>query len=367
MTGNVVFLAFAIVGVHGLSVSASLLALATFIFGAVVGGHLGRRSRARRQWLVIATGGEALLLAGGGPPAAALPVACRVSAHFQRPRSGKSTRLVGSGSQGAANGRRGRPVMIAARWSAVDRSPPWSGIATDGDGSHRTRRGCDHRDDGVGEVRDVQERGEGGREGGRGEGGGGKKGGERGGREGDGGTEERRGKGGGGEGRTGQAAVLHAAKVSNAPASSDSTTTVPSWPIPRETPDRAISFTTNAEMTTRQATLRHPAHLWRVGVTQEELGTSKAQRGPGARCNRASSVASVAPRDSANATYHASYDVTFSRNSQTGSRRVRRGTASHAGRGGLRAQSMRYPRRDPRPSRRAGECWSPRPASDAAR
>jgi uncharacterized membrane protein YoaK (UPF0700 family) len=41
MTGNVVFLGFALAGAPGLSVTASLAALAAFLVGAVVGGRLG--------------------------------------------------------------------------------------------------------------------------------------------------------------------------------------------------------------------------------------------------------------------------------------------------------------------------------------
>src|SRR5579862_5558712 len=42
MTGNVVFLAFALVGVSGFSVVASVVALACFALGALVAGRLGR-------------------------------------------------------------------------------------------------------------------------------------------------------------------------------------------------------------------------------------------------------------------------------------------------------------------------------------
>jgi uncharacterized membrane protein YoaK (UPF0700 family) len=43
MTGNVVFIAFALTGVPGLSVPRSLTALAAFLAGAVVGGRLANR------------------------------------------------------------------------------------------------------------------------------------------------------------------------------------------------------------------------------------------------------------------------------------------------------------------------------------
>ena len=44
MTGNVVFLGFAIAGAGGLSVAASLLALASFLLGALAGGRLTARN-----------------------------------------------------------------------------------------------------------------------------------------------------------------------------------------------------------------------------------------------------------------------------------------------------------------------------------
>jgi uncharacterized membrane protein YoaK (UPF0700 family) len=43
MTGNVVFLGFALAGASGLSVSASLTALAAFLLGALIGGRVGSR------------------------------------------------------------------------------------------------------------------------------------------------------------------------------------------------------------------------------------------------------------------------------------------------------------------------------------
>jgi uncharacterized membrane protein YoaK (UPF0700 family) len=54
MTGNVVFLGFALAGAGGLSVAASLLALASFLFGALAGGWLGARNAAHRGRLLRA-------------------------------------------------------------------------------------------------------------------------------------------------------------------------------------------------------------------------------------------------------------------------------------------------------------------------
>jgi uncharacterized membrane protein YoaK (UPF0700 family) len=48
MTGNVVFLGFALAGAPGLSVGAAVVAAAAFLAGAVVGGRIGARSVAHR-------------------------------------------------------------------------------------------------------------------------------------------------------------------------------------------------------------------------------------------------------------------------------------------------------------------------------
>jgi len=54
MTGNVVFLGFAVVGVPGFSVAREVVALAAFVVGALLGGHLGvaMAGVARRRWLL---------------------------------------------------------------------------------------------------------------------------------------------------------------------------------------------------------------------------------------------------------------------------------------------------------------------------
>lgn len=63
MTGNVVFLGFALAGVPGFSLSRSLTGLATFLAGAVVGGRLGLRlDTSRRRWLLIVAIVESSLL-----------------------------------------------------------------------------------------------------------------------------------------------------------------------------------------------------------------------------------------------------------------------------------------------------------------
>jgi uncharacterized membrane protein YoaK (UPF0700 family) len=75
MTGNVVFLAFALAGADGLSVSASLLALGCFLIAAAGGGRLARRMETSpRRWLVTASSGETLLLAAAAVMAIGVPV-----------------------------------------------------------------------------------------------------------------------------------------------------------------------------------------------------------------------------------------------------------------------------------------------------
>jgi uncharacterized membrane protein YoaK (UPF0700 family) len=48
MTGNVVFLGFALAGAGGLSISSSLIAIGAFLAGALLGGRLGARSADHR-------------------------------------------------------------------------------------------------------------------------------------------------------------------------------------------------------------------------------------------------------------------------------------------------------------------------------
>jgi len=63
MTGNVVFLGFALAGAPGFSIGASLVALASFCLGALVGGQAGKRFGAHRGRLLgMATVVEAVLL-----------------------------------------------------------------------------------------------------------------------------------------------------------------------------------------------------------------------------------------------------------------------------------------------------------------
>ena len=54
MTGNVVFLGFALAGAHGLSAASSLIALGAFLLGALAGGRLGARRAGHRGHLLRA-------------------------------------------------------------------------------------------------------------------------------------------------------------------------------------------------------------------------------------------------------------------------------------------------------------------------
>ena len=68
MTGNVVFLGFAVAGVSEFSIARSLTALAAFLAGAVLGGRLGSRMAEPRRlrWLRTAAACEAALLVVAG-------------------------------------------------------------------------------------------------------------------------------------------------------------------------------------------------------------------------------------------------------------------------------------------------------------
>jgi uncharacterized membrane protein YoaK (UPF0700 family) len=67
MTGNVVFIGFAVAGAPGLSIPRSLTSLIAFLIGAVIGGRLAGSlsSTSRRTWLVTSAVAEALLLFAG--------------------------------------------------------------------------------------------------------------------------------------------------------------------------------------------------------------------------------------------------------------------------------------------------------------
>jgi uncharacterized membrane protein YoaK (UPF0700 family) len=63
MTGNVVFLAFAVAGAHGFSIPASVVALVSFALGSVLGGRIARHfGHHRGHHVAVATATQALLL-----------------------------------------------------------------------------------------------------------------------------------------------------------------------------------------------------------------------------------------------------------------------------------------------------------------
>src|SRR5689334_1954307 len=80
MTGNVVFLGFAIAGAPGFSVAASLVALGAFVFGALLGGNVvSRHGNHRGNLLMTATAFQVVLLGASVVVAAAsgAPVTAR--------------------------------------------------------------------------------------------------------------------------------------------------------------------------------------------------------------------------------------------------------------------------------------------------
>ncbi|WP_217143524.1 YoaK family protein [Streptomyces sp. AC627_RSS907] len=65
MTGNVVFLGFALAGAPGLSVTASLVSMVSFLTGALAGGRYGTRFAAHRGRLLgVTTAVQSVLVAG---------------------------------------------------------------------------------------------------------------------------------------------------------------------------------------------------------------------------------------------------------------------------------------------------------------
>ena len=63
MTGNVVFLGFAAAGASGLSIPASLTAIAAFLVGSFAGGVIGRRVPHRGRLVAVATASTVFLVA----------------------------------------------------------------------------------------------------------------------------------------------------------------------------------------------------------------------------------------------------------------------------------------------------------------
>jgi uncharacterized membrane protein YoaK (UPF0700 family) len=74
MTGNIIFLGFALAGASGLSPVASLIALAAFLLGALAGGRLGARHHAHRGHLLRAANAAQAILIGAAVLLACLAV-----------------------------------------------------------------------------------------------------------------------------------------------------------------------------------------------------------------------------------------------------------------------------------------------------
>src|ERR1700691_4274512 len=72
MTGNVVFLAFALAGTGGFSVLASLVAMACCAGGALIAGRLARHLARRRELLLGVTAAVQVLMVGAAVIMAAL-------------------------------------------------------------------------------------------------------------------------------------------------------------------------------------------------------------------------------------------------------------------------------------------------------
>ncbi|BBY63867.1 YoaK family protein [Mycolicibacterium helvum] len=75
MTGNIVFLGFAANPSSGLSASLALIALAAFMFGALLGGAAGHRLAGSRVWPTSVLLIQAVLLGGVAAAGAALGIA----------------------------------------------------------------------------------------------------------------------------------------------------------------------------------------------------------------------------------------------------------------------------------------------------
>src|SRR5437016_376478 len=73
MTGNVVFLAFALAGAPGFSILASLVAVGAFVLGSFGGGLLGSRLGEHRGHLLSVAAALQALLLGAAVVLAALP------------------------------------------------------------------------------------------------------------------------------------------------------------------------------------------------------------------------------------------------------------------------------------------------------
>lgn len=83
MTGNVVFLGFAVAGAPGLSIPRSLTSLAAFLVGAGLGGRLGASMAGggRRRWLLTVAAAEAVMLLAAAVASVGFDVESGTPAH----------------------------------------------------------------------------------------------------------------------------------------------------------------------------------------------------------------------------------------------------------------------------------------------
>jgi uncharacterized membrane protein YoaK (UPF0700 family) len=99
MTGNVVFLAFALAGTGGFSALASLVAIACFAAGALAAGRLGGRLPGRERLLGVTAAIQAVLLGAAvimAGVAADSPVAGATGAHAARRLISVAAMLLGA-------------------------------------------------------------------------------------------------------------------------------------------------------------------------------------------------------------------------------------------------------------------------------
>lgn len=83
MTGNIVFLGFALVGAKGFSAQAFLVALGSFVVGAVAGGRIAMElSARRRRWLTTTSAIETVLVTASAIASAAGALGPNGSARF---------------------------------------------------------------------------------------------------------------------------------------------------------------------------------------------------------------------------------------------------------------------------------------------
>ena len=129
MTGNVVFLGFAVAGAHGFSIAASLTALVSFGAGSVIGGRVvARHGHHRGHHLAVATAVQsaflltavALAIASSNPPQSgfrySLIVVLSLATGGQNAsaREAGGTRLDDNCSHHDGDGNRGR--QCSRRW-----------------------------------------------------------------------------------------------------------------------------------------------------------------------------------------------------------------------------------------------------------